>query len=176
MPASGTKQNEGARLRAKGSRGIIDLGAGKWKIDIESFADRIDVAADLGPIDASPDREQLAEKPACCVRGHVSSQFRFYQAELRCGTLRQQCGERRERSTRSSRTWTSPPAGRDHAEPPVQASGDHTHGQRTDTPNHHTKTQHTTTIPDPSTSPDLSRSPSSGTTTTRTHCGGSPRT
>lgn len=38
MSAAGTKQNG---LRAKGSGGIIDLGAGKWKIDIEIGRDPI---------------------------------------------------------------------------------------------------------------------------------------
>lgn len=41
MSAAGSKQNESARLRAKGSGGIIDLGAGKWKIDIEISRDPI---------------------------------------------------------------------------------------------------------------------------------------
>ena len=38
MSAAGTKQSG---LRAKGSGGIIDLGAGKWKIDIEIGRDPI---------------------------------------------------------------------------------------------------------------------------------------
>jgi integrase len=41
MSAGGTKQNEGTRVRAKGSGGIIDLGEGKWKIDIEIGRDPI---------------------------------------------------------------------------------------------------------------------------------------
>ncbi len=41
MSAAGTKQTEGTRLRAKGSGGIIDLGEGKWKIDIEISRDPI---------------------------------------------------------------------------------------------------------------------------------------
>jgi site-specific recombinase XerC len=41
MSAGGTKHNEGTRVRAKGSGGIIDLGEGKWKIDIEIGRDPI---------------------------------------------------------------------------------------------------------------------------------------
>jgi hypothetical protein len=39
---------------------------------------------------------------------------------------------------------------------------DHAHNQRTHTPNHQPKTQHTNTMSPPSTSPDLSRSPYTG--------------
>ena len=58
MSAAETKRNESARLRAKGSGGIIDLGAGKWKIDIEISRDPISTSARSRPASANWSRRR----------------------------------------------------------------------------------------------------------------------